>query len=180
MALVVLLRGVNVGGHRRFRPKALAQELRHLDVVNIGAAGTFVVRSSVSHAEVEEEVRRRLPFDAHIAICDGLEVLDLLSLDPFANEVAASEAVRFVGVLSGPSTARTSFPLALPQRGRWLVKVLGRHGPFVLGLYRRHMRTIGWLGSLDDVFGVPVTTRQWSTVGRIEKVLRQGSVDGGP
>jgi len=43
MALVVLLRGVNVGGHRRFRPALLAQALAHLDVVSIGAAGTFLM-----------------------------------------------------------------------------------------------------------------------------------------
>lgn len=44
MALVVFLRGVNVGGHRTFRPRDLARKLRDYDVVNVGAAGTFVVR----------------------------------------------------------------------------------------------------------------------------------------
>ena len=43
MALVVLLRGVNVGGHKAFQPSALAKELADFDVVNVGAAGTFVV-----------------------------------------------------------------------------------------------------------------------------------------
>ena len=41
--LVVLLKGVNVGGHRTFRPSVLAKALRRYDVVNIGAAGTLVV-----------------------------------------------------------------------------------------------------------------------------------------
>jgi uncharacterized protein (DUF1697 family) len=172
MALVALLKGVNVGGHRRFRPTELAARLKDFDVVNIGAAGTFVVRRPVSRTELADQIRRRLPFDAHIALCDDVEVLDLLSLDPFAGEVTRSGTVRFVSVLSRPSGARPSFPVALPPRGRWLVKVLGRHGPFVIGLYRRHMRTIGWLESLDDVFGVPVTTRQWSTLGKIGRVLR--------
>jgi len=44
VALVVFLRGVNVGGHRTFRPSVLARELEHLDAVNIGAAGTFGVK----------------------------------------------------------------------------------------------------------------------------------------
>ena len=38
MALVVFLRGVNVGGHRTFKPAALVKQLAHLDAVNIGAA----------------------------------------------------------------------------------------------------------------------------------------------
>ena len=50
MALVVFLRGVNVGGHRRFRPSALAAELKHLGAVNIGAAGTFVIRARITRA----------------------------------------------------------------------------------------------------------------------------------
>ena len=37
MALVVFLRGANVGGHRRFRPSILARALIHYDVVNVGA-----------------------------------------------------------------------------------------------------------------------------------------------
>ena len=39
MARVVLLRGVNVGGHRTLRPAKLAKQLKHLDAVSIGAAG---------------------------------------------------------------------------------------------------------------------------------------------
>ena len=39
-ALVVLPRGVNVGGHRRFRPTALAGRLMPLGAVKLGAAGT--------------------------------------------------------------------------------------------------------------------------------------------
>ena len=54
MALVVLLRGVNVGGHRTLRPAVLAKELADLDVVNIGAAGTFVIRQPVTHATARQ------------------------------------------------------------------------------------------------------------------------------
>ena len=43
MALVVFLKGVNVGGHKTFRPSVMARELQ-LDAVSIGAAGTFVIR----------------------------------------------------------------------------------------------------------------------------------------
>jgi len=44
MALIVFFRGINVGGHRAFRPSALAKELGIYDAVNVGAAGTLVVR----------------------------------------------------------------------------------------------------------------------------------------
>src|SRR6185436_14460123 len=71
VALVVLLRGVNVGGHRAFRPSALAEKLKRLDAVNIGAAGTLVIRRPVTRAHLRAELIRNLPFDAEIMICDG-------------------------------------------------------------------------------------------------------------
>jgi uncharacterized protein (DUF1697 family) len=69
VALVVLLRGVNVGGHRTFRPTTLAEQLTHRDAVSIGAAGTFVIRRPVTRAQLRAELARRLPFDAEIMIC---------------------------------------------------------------------------------------------------------------
>jgi hypothetical protein len=50
MAWVVFFRGVNVGGHKAFRPSVIAKDLAEFDVVNVGAAGTFVVRKSISLA----------------------------------------------------------------------------------------------------------------------------------
>jgi hypothetical protein len=64
MALVVLLKGVNVGGYRTFRPSALAKELERFDIVNVGAAGTFVIRQTVGRMKLRAEVMRRLPFEA--------------------------------------------------------------------------------------------------------------------
>jgi uncharacterized protein (DUF1697 family) len=85
MALVVLLRGVNVGGHRTFRPSALAQQLKHLGAINIGAAGTFVVRHPMTPAQLRAEVARRLPFDAVTVVCQGRDISKLVSNNYFAD-----------------------------------------------------------------------------------------------
>jgi uncharacterized protein (DUF1697 family) len=42
-------------------------------------------------------------------------------------------------------------------------------------MYRRHMKVIGYLGTLDRLFGVPVTTRNWNTFTAIAKVLDGGT-----
>ncbi len=62
-------------------------------------------------------------------------------------------------------------PMSLPPAGEWLVKILAREKRFVFGMYRRHMKTIGYLGQLDRLFGVPFTTRNWNTMTAIVKVL---------
>ncbi len=171
MALVVLLRGVNVGGHRTVRPSALAEQLKHLDVVNVGAAGTFVVRQPVSRAQLRLEFAHRLAFDAEIVICQGSEIVRLMSRDFFSNRPVRRDVVRFVSVLARTPRLVPSTPTDLPSTGTWLVRVLAREGRFVVGLYRRRMKAISFLGKLDRVFGVPVTTRNWNTITAVAKVL---------
>jgi len=174
VALVVLLRGINVGGHRTFRPSRLAEQLKHLDAVNIGAAGTFVIRQPVTRAQLRAEFARTLPFDAHIAICQGREIVRLLSRGFFSDHVVRPDIVRFVSVLSQSPRSVPAMPMRFPSKGKWLVKILARENRFVVGLYRRHMKVIGYLGTLDRVFGVPVTTRNWNTITAIAKVLETG------
>ena len=174
MALVVFLRGVNVGGHKTFRPAALAKELQALDVVNIGAAGTFVVRRPITRTRLRAEFTRRLPFDAEVIICDGRDILRLVAQDPFAGQSVGPDIVPFVSVLARPARPPRSgppTPISFPAAGTWLLKVLGTDDPFVFGVYRRHMKAIGYLGKLDRLFGCPVTTRNWNTINAIAKVL---------
>jgi uncharacterized protein (DUF1697 family) len=171
VALVVFLRGVNVGGHKTFRPAALAAQLTHLDAVNIGAAGTFVIRQRMSRADVRTEFARRLPFETQIAICDGREILGLLSRDFFSKHAVRPDIVRFVSVLCGPPRSAPPTPATFPSSGEWLVKVLARENRLLVGMYRRHMKAISCLGTLDRVFGVPVTTRNWNTITAIGEIL---------
>ena len=171
MALVVLLRGVNVGGHRTFRPSLLAEELGRFGVVNIGAAGTFVVRRPVAQTHLRDELTRRLPFDARIMICQGREIAGLISRNPFERQPLRPDMVRFVTVLSRRPRAEPSMPFSVPSSGRWLLRILARRGRFVFGLYRRHMKAISHLGTIDRLFGVPATTRNWNTLTAIARVL---------
>jgi uncharacterized protein (DUF1697 family) len=171
VALVVLLRGVNVGGHRTFRPAKLAAQLKHLDVVNIGAAGTFVVRQPITRAQLHAEFARRLPFSSEIAICRARDIVGLLSRDLFADHTLRPDMVRFVSVLATAPRSNPLIPMTFPSTGRWLVKIVARDNRFVIGLYRRHMKVIGYLGALDGLFGASLTTRSWSTLSAIEHAL---------
>jgi len=174
MALVVLLRGVNVGGHRTFRPTKLAKQLAELDVVNIGAAGTFVIRQPVTQTRLRAELTHRLPFDAAIMICRGGEILRLLSQSHFADQPVRPDVVRFVSILSKSPRSTPSTPVSFPGSGKWLLKILARDRRFIFGVYRRQMKAIGYLGEIDRLFGVRATTRNWNTIKAIAKVLRNG------
>ncbi|HKI20775.1 MAG TPA: DUF1697 domain-containing protein [Isosphaeraceae bacterium] len=174
MALVVFLRGVNVGGHRTFRPSALAKALVDYDVVNVGAAGTFVVRKPGLRAKFRAVLLRKLPFEAEVIICDGRDLLRLETENPFGKAPPQPDVVRFVSILSKIPRLRGTLPLSLPPEGEWLVRIIAKQDRFVFGMYRRHMKTIGYLGQLDKIFGGRATTRNWNTITAIVKILNSG------
>jgi uncharacterized protein (DUF1697 family) len=172
MALVVFLRGVNVGGHKTFRPSVLAGELSDYDVVNVGAAGTFIVRRPGSRAKFRAELLQKLPFQTQVVFCAGRDLLSLERDNPFGAELARPDTVRFVSILSKPSGVPPSLPITLPPKGRWLVKLIASRDRFVFGAYRRHMKTISYLGQIDKLFGASVTTRNWNTIITIVGILK--------
>jgi hypothetical protein len=53
----------------------------------------------------------------------------------------------------------------------WLVKIIAIQDRFVLGLYRRQMKTISYLGKIEKLLGVPATTRNWNTIEKVAKIL---------
>lgn len=172
MALVVFLRGVNVGGHRTFRPSILAQELSDYDVVNVGAAGTFVVRKPGSRAKFRTALLQKLPFQTEVVLCEGRDLLRLEAENPFAAEPPFPDVVWFVSALSKAGGVRVSLPITFPPDGEWLVRVIASRGQFVFGMYRRHMKTIGYLSQIDKLYGVPATTRNWNTIMAIVRILK--------
>lgn len=172
MALVAFLRGVNVGGHRTFQPSVLAKELAEFDVVNVGAAGTFVVRKTISQSKLRTEILRRLPFKAEIMICPGSDIINLASSDPFENEAAGPDIVRFVSVLAKRPRVLPALPLSLPPGDEWLLKIVAVDGRFAFGMYKRVMRVIAYLSQLEKHLGVSATTRNWNTITAIVKILK--------
>jgi uncharacterized protein (DUF1697 family) len=163
---------VNVGGHRTFRPTKLAEGLKHLGAVNIGAAGTLVLRRPMTQAQARAEVARELPFVAEIVVCRGRDITSLISNNPFEGQSLRGGVVRFVSVLAQRPRLTPSMPMRFPPSGQWLMKILARRNRFVIGMYRRHMKVIGLLGTLDRQYGVPITTRNWNTIEAIGRVLR--------
>jgi uncharacterized protein (DUF1697 family) len=172
MALVVFLRGVNVGGHRTFRPSALVKQLRAFDLVNIGAAGTFVVRKPGSRAKFLAELRRKLPFETHAMIVDGRDILRLEEFNPFEGEPAGRDITHFVSILAKASRDEPALPIICPPDGQWMLRVIACEKRFVCGMYRRHMQAIRYLSRIDKLFGSPATTRNWNTIQAVVKVLR--------
>ena len=50
------------------------------------AAGTLIIRRSMTQAEARAEVARILPFVAEIVVCQGRDIAGLISKNPFAGQ----------------------------------------------------------------------------------------------
>jgi uncharacterized protein (DUF1697 family) len=174
MRWVVFLRAVNVGGANRCKPAAIAKELTKFGVVNIGAVGTFVVREHVSESALRAALARKLPFKCEIMVCPARDIIKLASKNPFARQPSDENITRFVNVLAKRLPAPPSIPLSLPSEDDWLLKIIAIQDRFVLGLYRRQMKAISYLGKIEKLLGVPATTRSWNTIEKIAKILRDG------
>jgi uncharacterized protein (DUF1697 family) len=163
---------VNVGGANRCRPALIAKQLAKFDIVNIGAVGTFVVRKDVSESVLRAAFARKLPFQCEIMICPARDIIRLASKNPFAGQPSGPDVTRFVNVLHKPLRQPPPLPFALPSNDDWLLKIIAIQGNFVLGLYRREMKAISYLGQIEKRLGVPATTRNWNTIEKIAKILR--------
>jgi hypothetical protein len=104
-------------------------------------------------------------------ICPAKAIIDLVRRDPFAGEPARPNITRFVNVLHKPLRKPPPLPLSLPSDDEWLLKVVAIQNRFVLGLYRREMKAISYLGKIEKLLGVPATTRNWNTIERVIKIL---------
>ncbi len=171
MASVVFVRAMNVGGANQCKPAAIAKQLKKFDIVNIGAVGTFVVRAKVSESALRAAIAKKLSFKCEIMIVSAKSIVDLAKKNPFARQAQGPDITRFVSVLHKRPQKLPTLPLCLPPEKEWLLKIIGIPDRFVLGVYRREMKAISYLGKIEKIIGQPGTVRNWNTIEKVVKVL---------
>lgn len=171
MASVVFFRAVNVGGHLKFQPSRLAQELNDLNVTSIGAAGTFVVRAKVSTAKIRELMLRRLPFAPGMMICSAESVRAFAAGGPFRDAPVGKDVTRYVTVLERAPKAAPQFPFVMPDTGRWELQFLALRGKFLVSVRRPGRKDLYPNAVAEKLFGGSATTRNWNTIETICRVL---------
>jgi len=169
MSSVVFMRAVNVAGHKAFRPSLLAKEIAHLGVINVGAAGTFIVPGRVAQKAIRAEFVRRLPFEAELIFCRGSDLLEMAASNPFPD---VKDLRRFVTTMSRLPEEVPELPLCHPVGERWEVKIIGVSGVFALSLWRRLGKSfVDPTGVVEKSLGVRATTRNWNTILKISDIL---------
>ena len=133
--------------------------------MNIGAAGTFITRSSVSPAEIAKEI----PFPLDLAIRPAAEVVRLVN---GGAPRAPAGAQVFVSVLVGPAKRHPRLPLEVPEGRPWALRIVAKSGPYVISLRRPEQRALDLSAVVERAYGARSTTRGWPTFERIAAAVR--------
>lgn len=173
MATIVFFKAVNVGGHQTFQPGALARELAEFGVVNVGAAGTFVVRKTVGAEKLRGEILRRLPFKPELMICAGRDVLTLMDHETFRDAPIGKDWKRYVSLLLKAPAKTPPLPLEHPAGGKWEVKIVDVTGRFALSFHRPGPKKAYPNEVVERQLGVAATTRNWNTIAAVARLLAE-------
>ncbi len=153
----------------------LAKQLADFGVVNIGAAGTFVVRQNVSQATLRAEILRRLSFKPELVICPARDVIALMRSDPFQDAPDETKDLRhYVTVITRAPKSLPPLPLEKPAGNKWEVKLIAITGRFALSLWRRQTNGILYPNAVvEKHFSIPATMRNWNTISAISHILEK-------
>jgi len=172
----MFFRAVNLGGHQTFKPGQLAKSLAEFGVVNIEAAGTFVIREDVGQTKLRTEILHRLDFKPELMIVHAREVLALARGGWSFATPKEKDMGRFVSILQKPPRTKPRLPFEAPAGQSWEVRLVAVSGPFVISI-----RRLGETYSnaiVERHFGQPATTRNWSTIEKIFEMLEAKSAAG--
>jgi hypothetical protein len=115
---------------------------------------------------------QRLPFEPELMICRPSELLALERGDPFAGPGSAKDVTRYVSILAKRPRTVSGLPIHQPAGDDWQVKIIGVSGRFALSLHRRLGRRLVYPNEVvEKRLGVSATTRNWSTITAICKIL---------
>jgi uncharacterized protein (DUF1697 family) len=173
MSHAVFLRAMNVGGKNVFKPAQLATALAHLGMVNVGAAGTFVIRERLTAAAVRREILARMSGEPELAIVPAKEILDLVRSDPFRGVKFSKDVRGWAAVLCAKPNSKPALPMVLPAGKPWSVRFERVQGSFALGQYRRVGGSLFPNQVVEKALGVRATTRWWETIVKLADLIER-------
>ena len=170
---VALLRGINVGGHRKVGMPALAKvftELGYEGVQTYIQSGNVVFQAHVvDSAEIEAAIEAHFSFPVQVALRSGAEWILAVKGNPYPLQADADGSKVHLALLSAEPDAEGVASLQAVPRGRDNWHLDGRN--LYLDLPNGGGRTRLDHGTLERRLGVGVTVRNWKTVEALGEML---------
>ena len=175
---VALLRAVNVAGHARVSTAELVKIFETAgarDVLSFGHAGNLLFSAARAPSAIVARARVAIG-RGHgerplIVVRSAAELRELTASTPFVDCDAAASDKLYVAFLARKARKPPQLPITSPAERLTAFACHGRDVFLVSG--RKPNGFYGFPNAfVEQAFGVAATTRNWSTVTRLEKMLQ--------
>jgi len=169
MSHVLLLRGVNVGGHGKLPMAALRALLERLgarDVASYIQSGNVVLRDPPPVADIAAAIEADHGFRPECLLIPAADFRAALAANPFEEARATHRLLHYFFCAEQPAAdmARLEAALENGERAELAGRVLYFHASNGLGRSK-------FPGKVERLLGTPATARNHATVGKLAEML---------
>ena len=169
---VALLRGINVGGHKKVAMAELRKVFAGMGcekVRTVLASGNVIFESGTEPAELTRQIpvtlEKAFGFSIPVLVRPLADIEGILALDPFAGVEVTPDTRRYVTFLRHIPGEHPGLPRTVAEGG---FRLLGMgFGALFTVLDLSRSGTVDLMAYLDKAFGKDITTRTWKTLVRI-------------
>lgn len=171
---IALLRGINVGGHKKIKMadlRAMFAGLGHSNVKTALASGNVAWDTTNTdpadmRQAIEQKIETTFGFTARVIVFPQAQVQQLVASDPFAGIEVTKDTRLYVTFLPEPPTVTLELPFHAQEGNFTILRVTAADVCSVLTLTAK-ARSVDSMKVLEQKFGKNVTTRNWNTVVKI-------------
>ncbi|MEM9676159.1 MAG: DUF1697 domain-containing protein [Cyclobacteriaceae bacterium] len=177
IAYVALLRGINVGGHKKVPMAELRARLEALgftQVITILNSGNVIFRTTtekerVLESTVTEQLASHFGFSIPVLVRQAEAINTIIQRDPFQDVEVTKDTRLYVTFLPETSTADLTLPWTSEDGSFRILEIQDNMVCSVLDL--SVTKTPKGMEALEKLFGKQITTRNWNTLLRIADKL---------
>lgn len=168
---VALLRGINVGGHKKIKMADLREMFASLGFENtktVLASGNVAWDAADDdlasvQATIAGGIESTFGFSVSVIVMPRAQIERLVASDPFAGIEVTKETRLYVTFLPEPTPTTLNIPYHAPTQDFTILRVTDTEVCSVLTLSPTS-RTVDSMKILEQEFGKHITTRNWNTV----------------
>lgn len=177
MKYVLLLRGINVGGHKKvpmIELKKMLSEMGFRNTKTLLNSGNAVFETQNEKEpdlirKIEIQFKTTFGFDAPLILRTDEAMRNLMELDPFHGTTTTKETRLYVSFLSEKSTSDLPLPYSNPKSDFKILQKTDREIFSVLNI--KTSRSVDAMKFLEKEYGKNSTTRNWNTVVKIANLM---------
>lgn len=174
---VAFLRGINVSGHHKVpmaELKSKMQEWGFDNPLTLLNSGNVIFESSKTALDIESDLSSKLAshfgFAIPVMIRSAEDLLQLVQDDPFRNVEIIPDIRFYISFIRSSEALPISLPWSNENGSYQILDIINNSIISVLDL--SITKTTKGMEALEKLFGKDITTRNWNTILRVEKKLK--------